>query len=65
MKSLYPDIEPFHHFYLPTESAHSIYVEQSGNPEGIPVTFSPMVGLVQAPNPVIAVFLIPANIILF
>ncbi len=39
MKSLYPDIEPFHHFYLPTESAHSVYVEQSGNPEGIPVIF--------------------------
>lgn len=39
MKSLYPDIEPFHHFFLQTESQHEIYVEQSGNPEGIPVVF--------------------------
>ncbi len=39
MKSLYPDIEPFHSFFLETESKHSVFVEQSGNPEGIPVVF--------------------------
>ncbi|MFK5950918.1 MAG: prolyl aminopeptidase [Methylococcales bacterium] len=39
MKSLYPAIEPFHHFFLQTNSKHSVYVEQSGNPQGIPVIF--------------------------
>ncbi len=39
MKPLYPAIQPFHHFYLQTESEHSVYVEQSGNPQGIPVIF--------------------------
>lgn len=39
MKYLYPDIEPFHQFYLKTESNHCVYVEQSGNPQGVPVIF--------------------------
>ncbi len=39
MKSLYPAIEPFHSFFLQTNSQHSVYVEQSGNPQGIPVIF--------------------------
>ncbi len=39
MKSLYPAIEPFHHFYLETDSIHRVYVEQCGNPEGFPVVF--------------------------
>ncbi len=39
MKTLYPQIEPFHHFLLQTDSKHSVYVEQSGNPQGIPVIF--------------------------
>jgi proline iminopeptidase len=39
MKTLYPEIEPFHHFLLETDSKHRVYVEQSGNPEGIPVIF--------------------------
>ena len=39
MKVLYPLIEPFHCFFLETSSQHSIYVEQSGNPEGVPVIF--------------------------
>ena len=39
MKTLYPEIEPFHHFFLETDSRHRVYVEQSGNPEGIPVIF--------------------------
>lgn len=39
MKSLYPEIEPFHHFYLDTHLGHSVYVEQSGNPLGTPVIF--------------------------
>lgn len=39
MKSLYPEISPFHTFFLETDSAHRVYVEQSGNPAGIPVIF--------------------------
>jgi proline iminopeptidase len=39
MKTLYPEINPNHIFYLKTGSPHSVYVEESGNPEGIPVIF--------------------------
>jgi len=49
MLSLYPAIEPFHHCYLTvtndgvsdedTPIEHQIYVEQCGNPSGIPVVF--------------------------
>lgn len=39
MKTLYPEINPHHIFFLETESLHSVYVEESGNPEGIPVIF--------------------------
>ena len=39
MKTLYPDIEPFDYFFLETGSQHKVYVERSGNPEGIPVLF--------------------------
>jgi len=53
MLSLYPDIEPFSHYHLTIGSdnsaeqitdeksvvKHKIYVEQCGNPSGIPVVF--------------------------
>jgi len=39
MKTLYPELEPYQQFFLETDSQHSIYVELSGNPEGIPVVF--------------------------
>ncbi|MDX8128947.1 prolyl aminopeptidase [Methylomonas sp. OY6] len=39
MKTLYPDISPFHTFFLETGSEHRVYVEQSGNPVGIPAIF--------------------------
>ncbi|NOQ63405.1 MAG: prolyl aminopeptidase [Methyloprofundus sp.] len=39
MKSFYPEIEPFNTFFLNTRSDHKVYVEQSGNPKGIPVVF--------------------------
>lgn len=39
MKPLYPEIEPFNSFFLKTETLHSIYVEQCGNPDGLPVLF--------------------------
>ena len=39
MKTLYPEISPYHTFFLETGTQHAIYVEQSGNPDGIPVIF--------------------------
>jgi len=39
MKPLYREITPFHSFFLKTKSQHRVYVEQSGNPQGIPVIF--------------------------
>ena len=39
MKTLYPEIEPFQSFFLETGSRHAVYVEQSGNPDGIPILF--------------------------
>ncbi len=39
MKTLYPEINPYHTFFLETGSMHSVYVEESGHPEGIPVVF--------------------------
>lgn len=39
MKTFYSAIEPFNRFYLDTGTKHQVYVEQSGNPQGIPVIF--------------------------
>ena len=39
MKTLYPEIAPYHIFFLATGGKHAVYVEQSGNPDGIPVIF--------------------------
>jgi len=39
MKPLYPELQPFNTFFLETDSEHAVYVEQSGNPNGIPVVF--------------------------
>lgn len=39
MRQLYPEIEPYNSFFLDGESAHRVYVEESGNPSGIPVLF--------------------------
>ncbi len=36
---LYPAIEPFGRGMLPVDSGHSLYWEQSGNPDGVPVLF--------------------------
>ena len=36
---LYPRVEPFDHGKLPVGSGHSLYWEQSGNPQGQPVVF--------------------------
>jgi proline iminopeptidase len=39
MLTLYPEIHPHHHFHLPVDDTHNLYVEESGNPQGIPVVF--------------------------
>lgn len=39
MKTLYPEIKPYHTFFLETDSKHQIYVEQSGNINGKPIIF--------------------------
>ena len=36
---LYPDIEPYDIQFLSVDDEHKIYIEQSGNPDGVPVTF--------------------------
>ena len=36
---LYPDLEPFDSGMLPLDALHTMYWEQSGNPEGVPVVF--------------------------
>jgi proline iminopeptidase len=36
---LFPAIEPYQHGMLSVDEIHTIYWEQSGNPEGIPVVF--------------------------
>lgn len=39
MSGFYPEIEPFRTWFLDTGDGHSLYVEQSGNPNGKPVVF--------------------------
>jgi len=39
MKKLYPPIHPYNTFYLNVSKIHTIYVEESGNPDGRPVIF--------------------------
>jgi proline iminopeptidase len=35
----YPDIEPYNHLHLQVSASHSLYLEECGNPDGIPVLF--------------------------
>lgn len=39
MRTLYPDIQSNQDFYLEVGQGHRVYVEESGNPAGIPVLF--------------------------
>jgi len=39
MRDLYPEIEPYQHGMLPVSPVHTLYFEQSGNPEGTPIVF--------------------------
>lgn len=39
MKDLYPEIRPFHSEHLAVDATHSLYIEQVGNPDGLPALF--------------------------
>ena len=39
MTSYYPSIEPYAIHQIPVEEPHVIYVEECGNPKGLPVIF--------------------------
>ena len=39
MLVLYPNIQSYNHFFLNVDSNHSLYVEEVGNPNGLPVLF--------------------------
>ena len=39
LQGLFAPIEPFHHGFLPLEDGHSVYFEECGNPQGVPVIF--------------------------
>lgn len=39
MRDLYPEIEPYDEGMLPVSPLHTLYYEQSGNPDGTPVVF--------------------------
>jgi proline iminopeptidase len=39
MPPLYPEIEPYRTFRLPVSDLHTLHVEESGNPDGVPVIF--------------------------
>lgn len=36
---LFPPIRPYHHYFLSVDDTHTLYVEQCGNPDGIPIVF--------------------------
>ncbi len=38
-RTLYPEIKPFHQCHLDVGDGHQVYVEQSGNPDGIPAVY--------------------------
>jgi len=37
--TLFDPIEPYHHFFLKVSNLHTLYVEEVGNPHGIPILF--------------------------
>ena len=39
MRNLYPDIKPYKTHQIKVDQPHVLYVEESGNPDGIPVLF--------------------------
>lgn len=39
MRALYPEISENHSFFLPVDELHTLYVEECGNPDGLPALF--------------------------
>lgn len=39
MNDFFPEIQPFNNFMLEVDHNHQVYVEQCGNPQGVPVVF--------------------------
>lgn len=39
MRELYPEIEPYRREHLAIDARHMLYVEECGNPDGLPVVF--------------------------
>jgi len=39
MTPLFPEIKPFERHQLPVDDIHTLYIDESGNPDGIPVLF--------------------------
>ena len=39
MSGLFPEIKPYNSFFMDVGHIHKIYVEEAGNPEGLPVVF--------------------------
>ncbi len=39
MQGFYPEIQPYVRHTLRVDNTHQLYVEESGNPQGIPVVF--------------------------
>jgi proline iminopeptidase len=39
MTALYPPLEPYRQFTMAVDTPHTLYVEESGNPDGLPVVF--------------------------
>lgn len=39
MRELYPDLEPYQTSQLAVDATHTLYVEECGNPDGLPVVF--------------------------
>jgi proline iminopeptidase len=39
MRTMYPEIEPYRTYQLAVDNRHTLYVEECGNPDGLPVVF--------------------------
>ncbi|HCS64481.1 MAG TPA: prolyl aminopeptidase, partial [Cellvibrio sp.] len=39
MQIFYPEIKPYQRHQIAVEPPHELYVDESGNPDGIPVLF--------------------------
>ena len=40
MRSLYSKIEPYKQYTLSVDNNHTLYIEESGNPNGLPIVFA-------------------------